>query len=58
MPLFNRFKGFWNKIDKSKFKGGTEDTAVDQALSDITDDILVFIGDYLQIRSGFIQISQ
>ncbi|XP_044590570.1 uncharacterized protein LOC123269107 [Cotesia glomerata] len=48
VPIFNRFKGFWNKIDKSKFKAGIEDTAVDQALSDITDEILGFIGEYLQ----------
>ncbi|XP_044584699.1 uncharacterized protein LOC123265119 [Cotesia glomerata] len=48
VPIFNRFKGFRNKIDKSKFKAGIEDTAVDQALSDITDEILGFIGEYLQ----------
>lgn len=57
VPLFNRFKGSWNKIDKSKFKAGIEDTAVAQSLADITNEMLVFIQDYLQVRSKFFQIS-
>lgn len=49
VQLFNRFKVSWDVINKLNYKSGTEDDIVANVLMDQTNDILVFIGDYMQV---------
>lgn len=49
VPIFGRFKKEWDKIDKTKYKAGIEDTIVADTLSNKKNEISSFIKKCLQV---------
>ncbi|XP_044577706.1 uncharacterized protein LOC123260590 [Cotesia glomerata] len=52
VPIFGRFKKEWDKIDKTKYKAGIEDTIVADTLSNKKNEISSFIKKCLQLKQA------
>lgn len=49
VPMFGRFKKFWDDIDITNYKSGIEDTVVSNIISNKKDEISSFITKSLQV---------
>ncbi|XP_073972974.1 uncharacterized protein [Rhodnius prolixus] len=50
VPIFGRFKKFWDTIDKTKYKSGVEDTIVANIVMNDKNDLSTFITRYLHLQ--------
>jgi len=50
VPIFDRFKNSWGKLDQSKFKSGLADESVSTVLIKKRAEIITFINSCLQVK--------
>lgn len=53
VPIFGRFKNFWDKLDQSKYKNGMDDETVANILTNERAEIVKSINDCLQVKILF-----
>lgn len=50
IPLFVRFKSYWNEVDQSNFKSGMEDEIIANTFDRKKAEIVTFINNCLQVQ--------
>lgn len=50
VPIFDRFKKSWDKLDQSKYKSGMDDEAISNILTSERAEIVTFINNCLQVK--------